>query len=72
MMLLLLKVCKKYPPPLKQNKVKLLEKAEFFFKKYLEGNAPKNCSARSRQTNSEAVEVNVDTVKVLKVDFVDK
>uniref|UniRef100_A0A914KKH8 RRM domain-containing protein n=1 Tax=Meloidogyne incognita TaxID=6306 RepID=A0A914KKH8_MELIC len=29
-----------------------------------EGNAPKNCSARSRQTNSEAVEVNVDTVKV--------
>ncbi|CAK5073069.1 unnamed protein product [Meloidogyne enterolobii] len=29
-----------------------------------EGNAPKNCSARSRQINSEAVEVNVDTVKV--------
>ncbi|CAK5023312.1 unnamed protein product [Meloidogyne enterolobii] len=29
-----------------------------------EGNAPKNGSARSRQINSEAVEVNVDTVKV--------
>ncbi|KAL7073193.1 hypothetical protein ACQ4LE_007078 [Meloidogyne hapla] len=29
-----------------------------------EGNAPKSCSVRSRQVNAEAVEINVDTVKV--------